>query len=63
MLEEYMTGNNIEYKPALKVIYSEMATKFCKISTVDWKLTFVLNLPTEDLRIWGYHGLQTPEVP
>ena len=35
MLEEYMTGNNIEYKPALKVIYSEMATKFCKISTVD----------------------------
>ena len=35
MLEEYMTGNKIEYKPALKVIYSEMATKFCKISTVD----------------------------
>ena len=25
-------------------------------------LTFVLNLPTEDLRIWGYHELQTPHV-
>ena len=42
MLEEYMTGNKIEYKPALKVIYSEMATKFCKISTVD--LSYVVRV-------------------
>ena len=30
-----MTGKNIKYKPELKFIYSEKATKFCKISTVD----------------------------
>ena len=35
MLEEYMTGKNIKYKPELKFIYSEKATKFCEISTVD----------------------------
>ena len=35
MLEEYMTYKNIKYKPALKFIYSEKATQFCKISSVD----------------------------
>ena len=35
MLEEYMTGKNIKYKPELKFIYSEKATKFCEISTAD----------------------------
>ena len=45
MLEEYMNGKKIEYKPPLKVIYSEKATKFCEISTVD--LSYIVTIKSK----------------